>query len=245
MADRLSVADFLVKGLDLPMLSSDPQSLPSDSFCAVSGRKITKGYTIEAIVTPTTAEFLDCFHGDPNGFVSESVARCFKAVRLTSRAMMLFEDGTSYYPLISRTSAAKDESRYCWSDLVRLVWPERAGECVLIILTTNMKRRLWPYARIGALGTNTPVLYYDSETHGQQVLQIHWERMLSCLDLVEDIYSQGFSKAAIRACLWTNWNIAEHIGIWQTRFYEKQLEVWRGTAEFLIAALIAQKKEAT
>lgn len=241
-------ADFLVRGLGLAPLPADLIAIPGGAHCAITGQPITEGYPVSDMVTGATNEFLDCFRGGVHGYVSDAAARCFKNAdprkgNPTARACMVFEDGTYYNPLISQASAAKQDGRESWADRVRQVWPERRGQTVLIILTTDMKRRLWPHARIGALGPRTPVLAYDSATACNDVLMIDWPRMLDCLATVEEVYTAGFTKAAIRECLWVNWNIAQRVGIWPTREMERALVSWRGTAEFWMAGLIAQKHE--
>jgi hypothetical protein len=198
------------------------------------------------MMTGATAEFLDCFRGGIGGWVSDAAARCFKASdprkgNLGARTVLIFEDGDYYNPLIAREQAVI-QGRPCWSELVRQVWPARAGQRVLIILTTDMKKRLWIRARVGMLGNRTPVLYYDAATAGNEVLLIDWPRLIECLDTVESVYSAGFSKAAIRESLYTAGKIAQTAGLTATQRMESQLMLWRGTPEFQVATLIAQKK---
>lgn len=242
----MTPADYLVRGLQLAPLDTPPEVVPEGAHCVITGQPIGQGYPVANMVTGATNEFLDCFRGGVGGWVSEAAAICFKNAdprkgNPTARACMVFEDGTYYNPLISRESAATQDGREAWSDRVREVWPERQGQRALIILTTDMKRRLWPKARIGALGSRTPVLCYDAQSAGAEVQLIDWARMLACLDLVEEVYTARFTKGAIRECLWHNWNVAQALGIWPTREYERGLAGWRGSAEFWMAALIAQR----
>jgi hypothetical protein len=244
--DFLTPADFLTRGLGLVPLPTPPQPVPPGTCCAITGQPITEGYPVRDMVTDATNEFLDCFRGGVHGYVSDAAARCFKNSdprkgNPTARAAMIFEDGTYHNPLISRDSAGKSDGRPCWSDLVRAVWPERAGQRVLIILTTDMKRRLWIRARVGTLGPRTPIFYYDSETAGNEVLLVDWPRLIECLDLVETIYTAGFVKPSIRESLWRQSKAIEEVGYQQTRMYEAALREWRGTPEFQVATLITQK----
>lgn len=245
--DFMTPADFLARGLCLGPLDLAAVAVPAGTHCAITGQPIEAGYRVADMVGDATAEFLDCFRGGVGGWVSESAARCFKNAdprkgNVTSRTVMIFEDGTYYNPLIAREQA-EVQGRPCWSALVRDVWPARAGQRVLIILTTDMKKRLWIRARVGTLGNRTPVLYYDGKTAGNEVLLVDWLRLIGCLDCVEGVYSRGFPKEAIRDSLYRASKIALNVGMLATMNMEQRLAVWRGTPEFQVATLIAQKRE--
>lgn len=256
-----SAAEMLVAGLSLPPASDakgpvPPTACPPGTRCAISGRAITEGYPVASIVASETSEMMDCFRGGMDGWVSEPVARAFKSANpragnpcAKSTVVLSAGDGgvRCWQPLIARESAEK-QGRACWSDLVREVWPGERGAPCLMILTTNTKRRLWPWARSGALGDRTPVLYFDNDTDGFQVLRIGWPRLIDCLDLVEEAYGAGFTKAQIRGSLYAGSAAIEALGeggLARTRDWERALDGWRSTPEFRMAALIAQKPRET
>jgi len=143
----------------------------------------------------------------------------------------------------ARLRLAAVAGRPCWSDLVRAVWPERAGQRILIILTTDMKRRLWIRARVGALGSRTVLFYYDSDTAGNENLIVDWPRLIECLDVVETAYDLGFPKTALRESLYIAGKVAQTVGLGVTNNQEKAIAAWRGTNEFVVSSLIAQKRE--
>jgi len=240
-------ADFIVRGLRLPALPDPPHPLNGNGICcAITGQPISEGYPVADMVTEATAEFLDCFRGGVGGYVSEGAARCFRNAdprrgNPTARAVMIFADGTYYNPLISRASAIAQGRSY-WSGLVREVWPARKGQQVLIILTTDMKRRLWPRARIGALGACTPMFCYDPDLGLNGVRIVDWGKLIGCLEVVEKVYSLGFPKQVIETSLYIASKVAQGIGLGETRALEREVAVWRPCAEFAIALLIAQKK---
>ncbi len=240
-------ADFLAVGLKLGPLPAPPIAVPVGTHCALTGQPLTCGYPVSTMVTPATAEFLDHFRGGIDGYVSDAAARCYKSANPRSgnpcaRSVVTFADNSCWNPLIASVSA-HEQGRPCWSEFVRELWPSRAGQMCLIILTTDTKKRLWPSARIGALGPRTPVYYYDSKTAGNGTIMVDWPRMVECLELIESIYRLGFPKTAMGESLYSASKIAQAVGLREVRDYESQLTLWRGTAEMKMGLLIAQKGE--
>ena len=240
-------ADFLVRGLGLPALAAEPQVVPAGTECAITGEPIEVGYPVAEMVTSATAEFLDCFRGGVDGYVSEAAARCFKNAdpkkgNPTARSFLIFEDGTAYLPLINR-QAATEQGRPCWSQLVREVWPSRAGQRCLSILTTDTKKRLWIRARIGQLGERTPILVYNSESAQNAVVFVNWCVLEMSLDIVEEVYAAGFVKASIASSLFRQWKMVELNGMEAVSAWERDLGVVRGMDEFPIALLMAQRPD--
>jgi hypothetical protein len=240
-------ADYIARGLGIAPLAMPPTAVPDGTRCAISGKPIAAGYPVSFLVTDATSEFLDMFRGGLFGYVSDEAARCWKLSdpRLgnpTARAFLIFGDGICYMPMISRESA-RAQGRPCWSELVREVWRERARQRMVCILTTDQKKRLWPRARVGALGNRTPVLLYDAGLSLNETALIDWPVMLDCLAAIEEAYGVGFSKAAIRESLYENANIMREFGFIPTRNIERRLRERRGRREFDMALLIAQKQE--
>lgn len=241
----LTTADLLVRGLGLGPLATPPVLVPRGTNCAITGQPLDAGYPVADMVTDATAEFLDCFRGGVDGWVSDSAARCFKNSdprkgNPTARSVLIFEDGTCYIPLINRQSAI-EQGRVAWSDLVRSVWPGRKGQLCLAMLTTDNKKRLWIRARVGQLGERTPLLGYDAETALNEVLFVDWRLLVEVLSLVEEVYGLGFAKSAIRASLYRHSSVVDAVGLAETRRYERALAVARGRPEFGVAVLIAQR----
>jgi len=247
VSDYLTPAEMLVRGLGLTMpADTHAVDVPAGATCALGwcGRPIERGYAVGDITTDATNEFLDHFRG--GGYLCEPCAIAFRnaSPRLgnpTAKPVLVFGDGTYYSPMIARRSAA-ERGRACWSDLIREVWPGRQGQAVLVILTLDFKRRLWPRARVGALGERTPVLLDEGNTRG--VVYVDWQRLIGCLDLVEEVYTAGFSKRAIRGCLLGETGALSQYGLSQALSWERGLGSWRGTPEFAIATFVAQKGEA-
>lgn len=247
-ARYLTPADLLMAGLNLRMPDGyHLDSCPPGTHCAITGQPISFGYRAQDMTGEATAEFLDCFRGGVHGWVSEAAGRCFKNAdprkgNPTSRSFLIFHNGPCWTPLISR-EAATEQGRGCWSDLIREVWPARQGQICLALITTDTKKRLWPRARVGALGCRTPVMLYDGELAINEVRMIDWPRLIECLDAVEEVYSAGFSKDSIQEGLFGNAKAVKENGFARTRFLENWLKPWRETPEFLMALLVAQKRE--
>jgi len=245
MITYFTPADYLAHGLDLPLPDVTPVVVPAGTCCAITGQPITTGYAATDMVTGATAEFLDCFRGGVQGYVSVSAARCFKSAdprkgNPCARSVAAF-DGWLANPLIARDQATA-QGRPCWSDLVRELWMDRAGQQCLLILTTDTKKRLWIRARVGALGNRTPMLVYDADTSVNEVLILDWTGLLCCLADVESAYTFGFPKAAIRESLFIASKATAAVGLRRAVDMERRLAAWRGTPEMLVATLIAQKE---
>lgn len=238
----MTVADFLVKGMNLPLLEKPPKIVnhTKRGNCVITGLPITHGYEIWDVVPDSAGEFLDLLPNGVNGCISETAARAIKGTwNLGSR--IIFDDGTHYHPLIARD---KKGERPCWSDLARQLWQERRSQSVLMILTTDVKKRVWHKARIGVLGSATPVMIYDVADSGLSSVQvIDWAVLLEILDVVENIYSMGFSKNGIRYSLLREWSRVQSLGTRQVIELDNQLKPLREKTEFAMAVLISQKKE--
>lgn len=258
----ITVSGCFARALHLsPPPSLKPQPLAGGAYCTLRhcGRPITVGYAVTDITTDATNEFVDTFRGSPSGYACADCAALFTQDH-NMGAWMIFEDGDAYNPLISRESAAavgevddgpKPEvkrapkidrsaiARPCWSDLFRRVWPFRQGQNVVILLTTNTKKRQWPRAQIGPLGARTPVYLHDGPDESIRLLD--WPRLLRCLDLIEEAYTAGFSKESIRVNLLMQTKAVDLLGMATTARMERSLSMWRASSEFVPALLVAQK----
>ncbi len=234
-----TMVSVLARGLGLGPLPIPPTPLPHGKWCAISGQFITEGYPVAAVVPKAAGEWLDMLSGQPTGWLCDDAARLFYGTNtwnLGSR--LIFADGTAYHPLI-----APSPGRPYWSQLVREVWPQRMGQLCVAILTTDVKKRLWPMARLGTLGAATPAVIYDTEQNICSCVPINWPVMLEILSIVEEVYSAGYSKRAIRESLYSEFGHLQEVGYQQTREWEKALGEYRDTMEFVMAVCIAQKKE--
>jgi hypothetical protein len=172
--------------------------------CGICGGEEGPFYDGQSLTGNSTAMFLEHFHGG-NCRVCRYCASLYRSQspstgnNAASKAMAVI-DGIGYLPMIGRESAMKD-GRACWSDLVRSA--RYGAECVFI-LSTDTHKRVWPGARAGSIGPNTPVLLYDGENSLNGCVFFDWWEMLRALDLVEDVYSCGFAKRQIFTSLFSD-----------------------------------------
>jgi len=234
----MTVASYLVHGPNIPALDAEKFTLlelPPGATCAITGDPIAQGYSLWKIIPDSTSERLDLTRSSGQ-WIGEIAARAWKnSWNLGSR--LIFEDGTHYHPLIARDAARKRE-RPCWTELVREIWPKRKGQSVLMILATDVKKKVWPQAKIGPLGTNTPIYVHASATSG--VVMIDWQKLINTLDFVETVYAAGFTKADILDTLLHSRKAVQAVGLKETLKWEKQLRKY-SRSQLLIATLVAQK----
>lgn len=238
----MNVAEMLVRGMNLEL----PEKLQQyvwrelDTTCCITGKHITEGIPWDRVIPSSTGEYLDLMHGMTFEYMSLAAAAAYKGSwNMGSR--LIFADGTMYHPYIAESSAAKNERTY-WSALVRKVWPEREGQECLVIVAGDFKKKVWPRATTGFLGQNTPVYVLDPDRFVSRNLTIDWTRLLQVLDLVEEVYTAGFTKDGIAEGLYRDYGtLTEDVDT--ALQYENRLAEVRELPEFTVAILIAQKKE--
>ncbi|HEY4692521.1 MAG TPA: hypothetical protein VIH16_03735 [Bellilinea sp.] len=237
----MTVSDYLVCGMGLPAIESPPVPVPENTRCALEGTPITTGYSLWDIIPDAAGEFIEMLHGNLSGYLSENAARAFKGT-WNMGSWLIFEDGTGFHPLISREEAEKQD-RPCWSDLARLVWRERQGTGVLCILTTDVKKRVWPRARVDVLSDATLVYLHDPEQNCSGVISLNWGEMLQMLDFLESILAKGFNKPTLGRNLLSDIKTAMIVGLQQTIDWEKRLSGMRHQPEYQFAYVISQRKK--
>lgn len=243
----MTLTDLIANGYSLGSLPSPPQPVLPNTRCALTGAIIDAGYPVMDIVSDAQGEWWETFNGQPDGWLSESAARCWilgsnpKKDLRCSKSMAVFGDA-AFEPMISQKSA-NEQGRPSWRDLVRYAWDQHRGQSCAIVLSTDTKKRVWWRGRAGILGTNTPVLIYDTGYSLFRVVNIDWAAMLDDLAVIESVYAMGFSKGGINTSLFKESKIVESVGIAQVIAAEKKLSQLRKSERFLFCLLIAQVVE--
>lgn len=235
-----NVADYLARGLGMGDLDQPPTKLDLSTRCLITGETIVEGYRPFDAVPNTLGEYLDLFPSGFDGYISVNVAKSFKnSWNLGNR--LIFEDGTHYNPLIARDTKGE---RPHWSKLLRDLYPERVGQGVCAILVSDVKKRVWPKARVGVFGRNTPIFVYDASWLGvNRNVYCDVKIVIEMLDFVERVYDLGFPKTCIGTNLFDDFASAETTGFQETSRLESELRTMRNQDEFIVSVLVAQHQE--
>lgn len=245
-----TLTTLIAESFDLPRpVNVQPISL-NDQRCTITGETLTEGYRVLDAISKTTNDF-EIFFDPKNSYMSIDAARCFQGsnpkakprARMECSKSMAVVDGIAYEPLISDTAAIEQE-RTWWAQLVRDVWEtDRGGEC-LFILSTDTKTRVWhqPHVRVGRLGVVTPVTIYNPSKAINKTIEVNWPEMLIDLELTERIVSAGFWNKILSTNLF---ELRKNLGIpiQQIMEWETQLQIMRCKPHFPIIQLIARERE--
>lgn len=221
--------------------------LPPGTRCTLTGEPITWGYPVQEIVSAAQGEWLETFNGNPYGYMSQHAAACWgasnpKGDMRCSKSFVVCGD-IGYEPMVSQKSA-DEQGRPSWRDLVFTVREKHLGEPCAIVLSSDTKKRVWPRGRAGVIGSNTPVLIYDTGTLGMyEVRYIDWLAMLDDVTTVESIYNRGFYRRDIQQGLYQNLNACQTAGWEFVAMMETKLRIVRKTPHFPFALLIARWKD--
>lgn len=217
---------------------------PAGTRCALSGDEIATGYRIADIVSEAQGEWWETFNGDPFGYLSEAAAACWLAsnpkrdMRM-SKSFVVF-GGMAYEPMVSQKSADA-QGRPSWRDLVRTAWERHRGEPCALVLSSDTKKRVWWRGRAGTLGSNTPVLIYDTGPVGMfEVRAIDWPAMLDDLELVEAAYEAGFYQGDVATTLMSNIAACERVGWTSAVEMERSMVEARQSGHWPFVRLIAR-----
>lgn len=264
----MSPAEFLFRGLGLPPPESPPVAVPTGTTCPLTGLPLSEGWPIQSVIPSSTGEWLDLLRGDVHGFFSDAAAACIQNDwNLGSRAIFRRPDGTfeAHYPLLARPKpgavielvdeATADPKRLktlrrdgqgvrpCWSDLLRTL-PEREGWQCLLLIATDPKKRVWNRARVGTVGERTPFFLFDSSRNLLTHVHAPLGPLLTGLELVEQIYSAGFTKRAIETGLLSETRAIASVGHPLALAWEVELVPLRREPWFPVLTICAQKTTA-
>lgn len=139
------------------------------------------------------------------------------------------------FPVISRESAT--DTRPVWSDLIAAGLND--GPRVMV-LTTDPKKRVWPFARVSH--GDTAVIYVHDPSRGVSGnVAVSVARLRQALAAIETAYVAGFPKPVIEASLWSSPRTVTQVGLPEARRLEAALINLRDTPEFIPALIAAQK----
>lgn len=244
-----SKTKVIATAFDLPEPANAKPIQLNGERCIVTGEPLKVGYRVLDAISKTTNDF-EMFFDPRNSYMSINAARCFQGSnpkaepvsRMECSKSMAIVAGVAYQPLISDT-AAIDQKRPWWAQLVRDVWQQSPGAECLFIISTDTKTRVWhqPHVRVGRLGPTTPVTVYDPAQAINRTVTINWPEMLIDLDLCERIVSAGFWNRFLSTSLF---ELRKDLGIpiQQIIEWERQLRTMRQKPHFNFIQLIARER---
>ena len=241
---------MIANSFDLPRPANVQPVFCNNQRCVITGEIIAEGYRVLDAISKTTNDF-EMFFDPKNSYMGIDAARCFQGsnpkakprARMECSKSMAIVDDIAYEPLISDT-AAVEQDRPWWAQLVRDVWHQSSGAECLFILSTDTKTRVWhqPHVRVGRIGSATPVTIYNPAQVINKTITVDWADMLEDLELVERIVSAGFWNKILLTSLF---ELRKDLGvpIQQIMEWETQLQTMRRKPHFSIIQLIARERE--
>jgi hypothetical protein len=149
---------------------------------------------------------------------------------------ILATEGRVRFPVISAESATAD--RPTWAVSLRELSP---GEPRAIVLTTDAKKRVWPFARVSA--GDTAWLYLHDPSRGvSENRAVSLSRLNGTLALIESVYEMGFTKSHIAKSLFPYQKLVNSFGLPAIVDLDRKLAQIRNEPEFLPALIVAQKE---
>lgn len=218
-------------------------------ICAVCGAEGDTHLLVDKVLDKSTGKITELLPIG-SGVICPCCAAVWQEPKVWHRSLFISRDRLAM-PLIALAGTIKKEvvanprkrsplqdhkDRPVWHELLRdESWWEQER---IAVLTTDGQRRVWHKAR-ASRGIDLAIVCHDLDRAISEVVTVNLPRLKTVLGLVELVYSQDYSKIAIEHGLLLN---AKNIR--QAVEFEKQLREWRGTAEFLIAVIVAQRQEA-
>lgn len=215
------------------------------SLCGLSGEG---QYLRNEILEKASANLTALFDLNQNTICAHCVA-VWREPKKWHRGICATETGV-LFPVISIESVTED--RPLWADTLRGL----DGSPRVIVLTTDPKKRVWPFARISS-GDSVCIYFHDPHRPDRRINGIVMKRVsfgVSCnlwisliefgktLAIIESAYEAGFNKEVIRTSLFSNFNQAVAAGHRVVAGFEQSLIPIRQTPEFMPALIMAQRK---
>lgn len=217
------------------LIYPDAPSGSLSGYCSICGDYGDTHYHRNDLLTPTSANLTSIFDFH-HPHVCRFCSSIWREPKKYHRAILATPEQV-LFPVISNESAT--EERPTWGRAIRAL---RRDVPRVMILTTDPKKRVWPFARISQ-GVMAWVYVHDPSRGMSQNMLINLDQQLIALDLIERAYNAGFSKPSIEQNLYSNYKQVQAIGIQAASILERELAAIRGSAEFITALIMAQKTE--
>lgn len=237
------ISDFLSS--HFPPSAPDKAKRKEDGICSICGA-VGNHLFVDDVLDPSSGKLCEFMRfGDrlicPQCTTMWIQPKVFhRSIFATSKRLampLIAPEGTVKKAVVAnprKRSELQDHSdRPLWRELLRdRSWwdSERVA-----VLSTDGQRRVWHKARLSQ-GDNLAIVLHDLSRGVSDCVVVNLPTVVKCLDTVELIYSNGYSKTAIETNLLGN---AKDIR--QALEFERMVQPLRGCSEFLLAVIVAQK----
>lgn len=206
-----------------------------EGLCAVCGYAGAGQYRREDVLDITTSNVTAIFELTSN-FICAPCFGLWSKPKHWHRGIAA-TPGVVRFPVIARESETPE--RPLWIDVLRAL---RAEESRALVLTTDPKKRVWPFARVSR--GDTAWLYLHDPSRGvSENRAVSLSRLRLALDMIAEVYTLGFSKPVIAQSLFTSPKICQSVGLARAQALEGRLSQIRNEPEFLPALIVAQKEQ--
>jgi hypothetical protein len=210
---------------------------PAMGHCAICGAAITEGVPfaprrgVVGIDNPTFSGYAE--YARWGSHVCRACAWLCGDPKRTHRAMLVVGD-RGWWPTIAQAIDGRPRWRNILGEIARAA-PEMP---MTGVLTTDPKPRLWPRAQLATCGR--PGMYFhcpEQDISGWR--QFDLRTVAQALAAVNAAITIGATKSAALRGIWTMPTLADRHGTKIVDRVERRLAEYRGSTEFMIAAVVA------
>ena len=207
--------------------------------CGVCGQHTERGHAHTDILQKTTSNITVTFPHMTDTMCEYCVAMWDNGKANPYNRGLLAYRGKVYFPLIAANPELNTPERPTWANAIRDIDPALPRVCVI---NTDPKKRVWPRARITS-GDAISILIHDNSRTISDNVNCSLSKLKETINLLEDVYTLGFSKASMEGSLFSILKQVKLVGFDKTQQLENKLKILRLTPEFLPAVIVCQKRE--
>lgn len=214
--------------------------------CAITGLPIIDGAVPSKFaISENMGNVVDFCHAPNSRWVSNTAAIILSQPKQMHRNLVALihptdkADAHLLWPSIAVDPTNPKQARPLWREVFLALSERYQGYRCILIFKDEPKSRTWPYARIGMIGEQTPLLFSDSKFGIEAILQISIPEAIRQMLYIEELLDAGYGKMEIRHGLKSP-SIEKLI---ETLEIEKKLSAIRNTPEFPFVWHIARTQE--
>ena len=200
------------------------------SVCGYKGNDLFLNSDILSKSTGSAAELCRI----PSGLMCPHCWALWSKPKVYARSMWVTETSVKF-PTIAPDPKGV---RPMWRDVVRDFDPQTSRG---VVLTTDPKKRIWPFASVSS-GHFVSLYLHDPSRGISELRQLSGAKWWQQIQQIEE-WLTYFSKAAIACCLLGNLQQCRKLGVSWAAEQEKISSKLRATPEFIPALIVAQKQK--